>query len=253
VEHSTLTLHSDYSYSQHTMLSGHAGLFSFPQTEPQTEFLMSSWGTTVDGAQSLQDFHEAGSSHSGDHEDPIFTSGTSTPRGARLDPSQAVESWPSQRMTSVSQGGQSMSRMDSNRSSGSSLSRSSQLSHAHSTGNASAFRHGSQAAGSLPGMNPVLLDGTTGVSSQMYWGEYPLDMHHLGLADGTYPVADVNPMQVVSNGQISLGSDVNDSPLSWECFSNISRTSSPSTVDEAFSILPLSPHSSPEIACQSPR
>ena len=153
VEHSTLTLHSDYSYSQHTMLSGNAGLFSFPQTEPQTEFLMSSWGTTVDGAQSLQDFHEAGSSHSGDHEDPIFTSGTSTPRGARLDPSQAVESWPSQRMTSVSQGGQSMSRMDSNRSSGSSLSRSSQLSHANSTGNASAFRHGSQAAGSLPGMN----------------------------------------------------------------------------------------------------
>lgn len=146
-----------------------------------------------------------------------------------------------------------MSRMDSNRSSASALSRSSQLSHAHSTGNASAFRDGSQTDGSLPGMNNVLLDVTSGVPTQMYWGEYPLELNHLGLGDGTYQVTNVDPMQVVSNNQISLGSDVNDSPLSWECFSNISRTSSPSTVDEAFALLPLSPHSSPEIACQSPR
>jgi hypothetical protein len=102
-------------------------------------------------------------------------------------------------------------------------------------------------------MNNVLLDVTSGVPTQMYWGEYPLELNHLGLGDGTYQVTNVDPMQVVSNNQISLGSDVNDSPLSWECFSNISRTSSPSTVDEAFALLPLSPHSSPEIACQSPR
>src|SRR5688572_3269858 len=202
------------------MVSSTTGMFSFPSTEPQTDFLMSSWGTTVEGPQNLQDFQDAGSSHSGEHEEPIFTSGTSTPRGARLDPTQNVDSWTNSRIASVSQGGHAMSRMDSNRSSASALSRSSQLSHAHSTGNASAFRDGSQTDGSLPGMNNVLLDVTSGVPTQMYWGEYPLELNHLGLGDGTYQVTNVDPMQVVSNNQISLGSDVNDSPLSWECFSN---------------------------------
>jgi hypothetical protein len=103
-------------------------------------------------------------------------------------------------------------------------------------------------------MNNVLLDGTSGLPTQMYWNDYhPLELNSLGLGDGAYQVTDVNPLQVVSNTHIPLGSDVIDSPLSWECFSTISRTSSPSTVDEAFAILPLSPHSSPEIACQSPR
>lgn len=230
------------------MVSSTAGLFPFSQTEPQADFLMP-WGTTVDGTQNLQDFQDAGSSHSGEHEDPIFTSGPPTPRGARLDTAQAVDSWTNQRIAPIAQGGQAMSRMDSSRSSGSALSISSQLSHAHSTGNTSAFRHGSQTDGSLPGMNPVLLDGTAAVPPQMYWSDYSLELNHLGL-DGTYSVTDVNPLQVVSNSHMPLGSDMNDSPLSWE-FS--SRTSSPSTMDETVFALPLSPHSSPELACQSPK
>jgi hypothetical protein len=75
--------------------------------------------------------------------------------------------------------------------------------------------------------------------------------------DGSYNLSDVSPLHVVP-AQMQIGPDVglpdNSSPGSWECFSSsISRTSSPATIDEAWLSAPLSPHSSPEIQCQSPR
>lgn len=107
----------------------------------------------------------------------------------------------------------------------------------------------------MVGMDSCLLidsDAAT-LPSQMYWPEYPVDMGLGG--DATFSLPD--PLHVIP-AQMQLGPDAvvpdNSSPGSWDCFSSpISRTSSPATVDEAWLSAPLSPHSSPDIQCQSPR
>ena len=236
-------------------------MFPFSHTEPSADLLSgSAWATTAEGSQNFPDFPDNGSSHSGEAEDYLFTSGQTTPRGSRvMDPCQAAEpAWDASRPAPLaSTGGQAMSRANSSRSSGSSLSQSSHMSNMDARGNSSAFRNGSQAAPSMVGMDSCLLldSDAAGVSSQVYWPSYPVDMG-LG-ADGSFNLSDVSPLHVVP-AQMQLGPDVslpdNSSPGSWECFSSsISRTSSPATIDEAWLSAPLSPHSSPEIQCQSPR
>jgi hypothetical protein len=252
---------SDFSFSQ-SLVSNPSGMFSFSQTEPSADLLSgSAWATTAEGSQNFPDFPDAGSSHSGEAEDYLFASGQTTPRGSRItDHCQPAETaWDAPRPASlVSTGGQAMSRANSTRSSGSSLSQSSHMSNMDARGNASAFRNGSQAPPSMVGMDScLLLDSDAGaVASQVYWPSYPVDMS-IG-ADGTFvDLSAVSPLHVVP-AHMQLGPDVglpdNSSPGSWECFSSsISRTSSPATIDEAWLSAPLSPHSSPEIQCQSPR
>ncbi|KAI9166659.1 hypothetical protein HJFPF1_02773 [Paramyrothecium foliicola] len=252
--------HCDFSFNQ--SLVSNSGMFSFSQTEPSADLLSSSaWATTAEGPQNFPDFPDTGSSHSGEAEDFMFTSGQTTPRGTRvMEPCQATEAtWDTSRSAQMaSTGGQAMSRANSSRSSGSSLSQSSHLSNMDARGNTSAFRNGSQAPPSMVGMDSCLLldSDASAVPSQVYWPSYTVDMGLSG--DGSsFNLSDVSPLHVVP-AQMQLGPDVslpdNSSPGSWECFSSsISRTSSPATIDEAWLSAPLSPHSSPEIQCQSPR
>jgi hypothetical protein len=253
-----LTCASNYSFNQN-LVSTPSGMFSFSQTEPSADLLSSSaWATTAEGSQNFPDFQDAGSSHSGEAEDYMFTSGQTTPRGTRImEPCHTAEaSWDAPRAAVVPTGGQAMSRANSSRSSGSALSHSSQLSNMDVRGNASAFRTGSQVPPPMVGMDSCLLLDTdaSAIPSQVYWPSYPVDMSLNG--DGSYNLSDVSPLHVVP-AQMQIGPDVglpdNSSPGSWECFSSsISRTSSPATIDEAWLSAPLSPHSSPEIQCQSP-
>jgi hypothetical protein len=241
------------------MMPQAAGLFSFSQTEPSTDLLNgSSWGTTTEGSQNFQDFPDSGSCHSGEAEEYIITSGQTTPRGSRLGRSRATESaWATAGLTPVSTGGHAMSRIDSSRSNGSSLSQSSQMSSMDMRGNVSAFRNGSRATGTLVGADSCLLLEDAAALPQVYWSGYPLNAG-LDAVNGTFSVHDVSPMHVVPS-QTQFGPDAipdNASPSSWGFPGSISRTSSPATIDEAWlqSQRPLSPpNSSPEIACQSPR
>ncbi|KFA55760.1 hypothetical protein S40293_01943 [Stachybotrys chartarum IBT 40293] len=253
----------DYSFSQTGLISNPSGLFSFSQTEPSTDLLSGpSWGTTGEGSQNFQDFPDTGSSHSGEHEEFMFTSGHTTPRGTRLlEQSQAADAaWNARRIgSSVSTDGQAMSRVNSSRSSGS-LSQTSHMSNMDTRGNASAFRNGSQAtATTMVGMDScLLLESDANVANpQMYWPNYGIDVNLTTDGAVSFPIAEMSPLHVVP-AQMQLGPDASlpdtSSPGSWECFSSsISRTSSPATIDEAWLPAPLSPRSSPEIHCQSPR
>ncbi|KAK7414905.1 hypothetical protein QQX98_006326 [Neonectria punicea] len=241
----------DYSFTQSSMASNPSGMFSFSHTEPSTDLLVgSSWATTAEGPQNFQEFSDNGSAHSGEAEEYIFTSGQTTPRGTRV-LSQARQdlqnNWNPRPAPSVPQGGQAMSRVSSSRSSGSSLSQTSRMSNLDVTGNASAFRNGSQ-AGAMAGIDTSLF-----LDSEPYWSAgYTLDM---GMsADVAFALPNASPLHVVP-AQMQLGPDVSlsgNSPPSWDCFSSsISRSSSPATVDDVWPIT-QSPNSSPEIQCQSP-
>ncbi|KAH7328596.1 hypothetical protein B0I35DRAFT_473282 [Stachybotrys elegans] len=256
------SLSSDYSYTQSALVSNPSGIFSFPQTEPSTDLSGSSWGAAAEGAQNFQEFPDHGSVHSGEPEEFLFTSGQTTPRGSRLlEQSQAAEAnWsnPSRSVPPMSAGGQAMSRANSARSSGSSLSQSSHMSNMDVRGNASTFRNGPQATQSIVGIDTclVLESDANATASQMYWPGYPLDLS-LNTDSATFAMPELSPLHVVP-AQMQLGPDASlpdtSSPGSWECFSSsISRTSSPATIDDAWLSGPLSPHSSPEIQCQSPR
>lgn len=246
MENSTLTLPSDYSsaYSQSMVTS--QGLF-FSQTEPSADMLhASSWGPITESSQNYQDFPDNGSSHSGEAEEYIITSGQTTPRGSRLGRSSA---WAAAGLTPVSTGGHGMSRVDSSRSNGSMLSHASHLS-----GNASAaFRNGSQANGAMNGVDSCLLLDADATALQ-YWPGYNLGVG-LDVESATFPGAESSHLHVVPS-QTQFGPDNHASPSSWVSFpGSISRTSSPTTVDEQWLQAqgPLSPpDSSPEIPCQSP-
>lgn len=251
---------SDYSYPQSSMASNANGMFSFAQTEQSTDLLNGSSWPTSEGAQTFQDYPDNGSSHSGEAEDYLFTSGQTTPRGSRLEHAPSMESvWTNPRTTAQSSVmAQAMSRADSSRSCGSSLSQSSQL----SRGNVSAFRNVSHAgvtAGTMAGMDSCLLvaaDANT-VNSQMYWSELGGIGMNMATAGGAFAVTDTTPMHMVP-AHMHLGPESvlpdNSSPSSWDCFSSsISRTSSPATIDEVWLPSALSPNSSPEIVGETPR
>lgn len=234
-----------------------AGLY-FSQTEPSTDLLNgSSWGAT-EASQNFQDFPDNGSSHSGEAEEYIITSGQTTPRGSRLDRSRGTESaWAAAGLTPVS-GGHPMSRMDSSRSTRSSLSQSSQLSSMGIRGNASAFRNGSQATGTMVGADScLLLEDASAALPQVYWPSYPLSTG-LDAVNGPFAVSDPSPLHVVPS-QTQFGPDAipdNGSPNSWSFPCSISRTSSPAAIDDRWlqTQQPISPpNSSPEISCQSPK
>ncbi|KHN99685.1 Zinc finger, C2H2-type/integrase, DNA-binding protein [Metarhizium album ARSEF 1941] len=247
------------------MASNATGMFSFAQTEPSADLLNGqSWGTTTEGHQNFQDFPDNGSSHSGEAEDYLFTSGHTTPRGSRLEQPPSVESvWTNPRTTQSSVMAQAMSRADSSQSSGSSLSQSTQL----SRGNVAAFRNVSHAAataaGTMAGMNSCLLVAADAhaASSHVYWPEIGLGMNIAADGgkyggNGAFAVTEAGPMHMVP-AHMHLGPESvlpdNSSPGSWDCFSSsISRTSSPATVDDVWLPSALSPNSSPEIVGESP-
>lgn len=240
VENRTLTQYSDYSYIQTSMVSHTPGMFSFSQTEPSSDLLSGSWGMNGEGAQNFQDFPDSGSSHSGEGEEYVITpSGHTTPRGSRLDRTQATDNtWNTTGLSAMSTQGQNMSRVNSARS---------QLSNLDVRGNASAFRNGSQATSTMVGAGPCLLEPEV---SPVYWQSYGLDA---GLHAEQFP-------SLVAPSQMQFGPDAsipdNSSTGSWDCFSSsISRTSSPATVEDGWIVaqLPLSPQSSPEMPCQSPK
>lgn len=253
---STLTnTHNSYQ----TMVSHMPGMISFTHTEPSDLLPGSTWGITTEGTQHFQDYTDNGSCHSGEAEDYIVTSGHTTPQGTKLDRCQTMENaaWATSGLaaSSVPAGTQAMSRVNSCRSNGSSLSRSSQLSNMDMRGNA-AFRNGSQASQTMVGADCLLLDPETSTLQQqnsVYWPQFPLNMDCT-----TFPLSDPSPLHVVPS-QMQFGPDTslpgNSSPVSWASFSSpISRTSSPATIDDAWfqGSHGLTPNSSPEIPCQSP-
>ncbi|KAJ3515791.1 hypothetical protein NM208_g14927 [Fusarium decemcellulare] len=253
----TACLLLESSFSQPSMAPNTSGIFSFYQTEPSADLLSgSSWATTAEGPQNFQDFSDNGSAHSGEAEEFIYTSGQTTPRGTRVHSQgrQDIQTnWTAPRTTapSVTQGGQAMSRVSSSRSSGSSLSQSSHLSNMDFTGNASALQTGTQTGAAMAGMDTCLLDSDAdGISPQMYWPPYSLDLN----GDATFSLPDASPLHVVP-AHMQLGPDVslaeNSPPSPWDCFSSsISRSSSPNTIEDIW--FTQSPNSSPQIQCQSP-
>lgn len=250
---------SDYSYPQSSMASNASGIFSFSQTEPSADLLTGSSLGIHEGPQNFQDFPDNGSCHSEDAEEYLFTSGQTTPKGSRTDHPQTTEAmWTMARTASLaSTVAQAMSRASSSRSSASSMSQSSHLSGLDSTGNPSAFRNGSQPAGSMAGMDScLLLDSDSSTVPHIYWSDYSLDMNINARGNGVFPLPEADPLHVVP-AYMHLGTEAglpdNSSPSSWDCFSSsISRTSSPATIDDTWLSAPLSPHSSPDIKCQSP-
>lgn len=258
VVNSTLTKLSEYSYPHQSMVSHVPGSFPFSQTEP-SDLLSGSWGNTTEGSQPFQDYTEHGSCHSGEAEDYIVRSGQTTPRGTKLDRLQTMENtWANSGLApSVTAGAQAMSRVNSCRSTGSSLSRTSHPSNLGMRGNVNAFRNGSQASETMVGVDCNFLDAEgNALQNTMYWSEFGLNA---GLDnDNTFTMPEVGPLHVVPS-QMQFGPDAslpdNSSPGSWVSFSSsISRTSSPVTIDEPWLQGPrvLSPNSSPELACQSP-
>ena len=153
-----------------------------------------------------------------------------------------------------------MSRANSSRSNGSSLSLTSHMSHMDVRGNVTAFHPGSQASGTVSGMDScLLLDSAdaNGDASQFGWSGYSLDMG-MNADSASFPLGDLSPLQHVVPAQMQLSPDShvpdNSSPSSWDQFSNsISRTPSPATLDDPWLNAPLSPDTSPEMSSQSPR
>ncbi|PFH58455.1 hypothetical protein XA68_13661 [Ophiocordyceps unilateralis] len=252
--------HSDYSYHHSAAMAPNASsMFPFSQTEPSTDLVSgSSWVVHGEGPQNYQDFPDNGSSHSGDAEEYLFTSGQSTPRGSRTDQPQTTDSmWTAARTVSAGASRtHAMSRVNSSRSS-SSLSPSSHLQpNLENAGHATSLRNGVQPAGSMDGIDSyLLLDSDAAAVPQAYWPDYNLDMNLNGESSGVFPLASTGPLHVVP-AHMHLGTEPgmldNSSPSSWDCFSSsISRTSSPATIDETWLSAPLSPHSSPDLKCQS--
>lgn len=253
------SLPSDFSYPQSSMASTAPAMFSFSHTEPSTDLLSgSSWGANAEGPQNLHDYPDNGSSHSGEAEEYLFTSGHNSPRGPRLDQAQPADvAWTAapKAVMSIATGAQSMSRASSSRSHGSAVS-STQMSNMSVRGNAQAFRSGPHPAGSMAGMDSCLLldSDAHGVASHMYWPDYTLEMN-LGADGVAFPVPNVNPLHVVPSQMHLANDNVPDasSPSTWDCFSSsISRTSTPATIDDAWQPAPFSPETSPEL-CRSPR
>ncbi|KAL7798262.1 hypothetical protein V8C37DRAFT_369289 [Trichoderma ceciliae] len=252
------SLPSDFSYPQSSMASTAPAMFSFSQTEPSTDLLNgSSWGANAEGPQNLHDYPDNGSSHSGEAEEYLFTSGHNSPRGPRLDQAQPVDvAWTAPKATMSISGAQVMSRASSSRSHGSVVSPT-QMSNMSVRGNAQAFRSGPQSTGSMAGMNSCLLldSDAHGASSHMYWSDYASYEMNLGADGVAFPIPNVNPLHVVPS-QMHLANDAvpdASSPSNWDCFSSsISRTSSPDTIDDGWQPAPFSPDSSPEL-CRSPR
>ncbi|PHH86834.1 hypothetical protein CDD83_9693 [Cordyceps sp. RAO-2017] len=114
-----------------------------------------------------------------------------------------------------------------------------------------------QPSGAMAGMDScLLLDADTSAVPQIYWSDYNLDMSLNAENSGVFPLTEAGPLHVVP-AHMHLGTESglldNSSPSSWDCFSSsISRTSSPATIDDTWLSAPLSPHSSPDIKCQSP-
>ncbi|KAF4121160.1 ZnF C2H2, partial [Geosmithia morbida] len=245
----------DYSYAQ-TTVPHTSGMFCFSQTEPSTDLMNgSSWATSTEGPRNFPDFADSGSSHSGENDEFVVMSGSTTPRGSRLNRTRPNGSWTAAGLSQASVDGHAMSRIDSSRSSGSMLSHSSHSSNLDVAGNASAFRHGSHVTGTMVGADACLLmDPDTTSMSQVYWPTYGLDMENTPLS-----MPEASPMHVVPS-QMQFGPDANladnTSPGSWANFPvSVTRTSSPATIDETWihGQGPISPpNSSPELHCQSP-
>ncbi|KAG5982524.1 hypothetical protein E4U55_001774 [Claviceps digitariae] len=255
IEHSA----GDYSYPQSSLASLPSALFPYVHSEhePSPDLLNGSWHNAGDGSPNFHEYSDHGSSHSGEAEDYLYTSGHTTPRGSRLEHIQSMESiWNNPRITAQgSSMAQVMTRADSNQSSGSSLSQSSQM----SRGNASAFGnvpHSTTVAGTMTGMDSCLLvaaDAST-ANPPLYWPEISIDLG-IPTTAGAFSVADASPMHMIP-AQMHLGPESvlpdNSSPGSWDCFSSsISRTSSPATIDESWLPGTLGPHS-PDIVGGSP-
>ncbi|KAG6210463.1 hypothetical protein E4U35_005177 [Claviceps purpurea] len=248
----------DYSYPQSSLTANTAAMFSFAHTESSTDLLNGSWQTAGDGSQNFQEYSDNGSCHSGEAEDYLFTSGHTTPRGSRLEQTQAMDSvWKNPRNTAQSSSSmaQAMARADSSQSSGSSLSQSSHM----SRGNARGFvPQSATVAGPLTGMDSCLLVASDVASANphMYWSDLGIDMNmSLPAPAGVFTFPEAGPMHMMP-AQMHLGPDSvlpdNSSPVSWDCFSSsISRTSSPATIDDTWLPGALSPHS-PEILGNSP-
>lgn len=261
MENFTLTRRSDYSFPQPTMAPNAPSMFSFSQTEPSADLSNGPpWGTQPGGPQSYQDFVDSGSSHSGDAEEYLFTSGQTTPRGSRTDQPQTTDAmWTAARtVSSAPRMPHAMSRANSSRSSASCMSPSSHLPRVDDTGNAQTLQNGPQPAGSIAGMDTcLLLDPDAAAVPHIYWSDYNLDMNLSAENHAVFALAEAGPLHVVP-AQMHLGTETglpdNSSPSSWDCFSSsISRTSSPATIDDTWLSAPLSPHSSPDMKCQSPR
>ncbi|KJZ72900.1 hypothetical protein HIM_07663 [Hirsutella minnesotensis 3608] len=237
-----------------------SSMFSYSQTEPSTDLVNgSSWGTQSEGPQNFQDFPD-NASPSGDAEEYLFTSGQTTPRGSRTDHHQASDHmWTASRtVSSAPSRSHAMSRGDSSRSSASSMTHSSShLNRMDNIGNASALRNGSQPTGPVAGIDScLLLDPEANAVPHIYWPDYNLDMNLNAENNGVFALAETGPLHVVP-AHMHIGTEAglpdNSSPSSWDCFSSsISRTSSPATIDDTWLSAPLSPHSSPDMKCQSP-
>lgn len=216
------------------------------------------WETTGNGStQPFPEYPDNGSSHSGEVEDYVFTSGQTTPRGSRIEHAQSMSSvWTNPRTTATSSSmAQAMSRVDSSRSSSSSLSQSSRM----SRGKISPSRNVSRAAAvtaPMSGQNPCLMvpADANPVSSQMYWPDLPPDMN-IG-SGNVYNVTTCSPLHMAP-AHMHLGLEAvlpeNSSPGSWEYFSSsMSRNSSPATIDEAWLSSTRSSNAS-DILIKSPR
>ncbi|KAG6003651.1 hypothetical protein E4U21_001812 [Claviceps maximensis] len=241
-----------------SMTSNPSVMFPFVHPETSTDLLNGTWHNAGDGSPNFHEYSDNGSCHSGEAEDYLYTSGQTTPRGSRLEHTQSMDSiWNNPRISAQSSSmAQAMARADSSRSSGSSLSQSSQM----STGSTSVFRNASQSttvAGTMNGgIDSCLLVATEAVAANphMYWSELSIDMG-IPTTAGSFSMSDANPMHMIP-AQMHLGPESvlpdNSSPGSWDCFSSsISRTSSPATIDEAWLPGALSPHS-PDIVGDSP-
>lgn len=238
-------------------------MFCFSQTEPSADLLNGPSWATSEGTQNFPDFADNVSSHSGEAEEYIVTSGHNTPRGSIHMSRTRTNggSWAPTGLPQVSAGGHAMSRVDSSRSTGSMLSHSSHPSNMDVAGNGSAFRHGSQVApGNIVGADPYLMmESEASTLAQGYWPAYHLPSG-LDMDNAPFPVAEAAPMHVVPS-QMQFGPDTtladHTSPTSWQNFpAPGTRTSSPATIDDTWLHPqgPISPpNSSPEIPCQSPR
>lgn len=132
------------------------------------------------------------------------------------------------------------------------------MSHMDVRGSTSVLSNGSQTVDAISGLDPCLLleSDSNGDASQICWSTYSLDIGMTADPTSFSIMDDLNSLHVVPT-EIQLGPDVHlagsMSPSSWDQFSSsISRTPSPTLADPWMSA-PLSPQTSPEISCSSPR
>ncbi|KAJ3479984.1 hypothetical protein NLG97_g8175 [Lecanicillium saksenae] len=223
-------------YSFPTTSTSTASLFAFSQGEHPTDLLSSAaWCLPGDGSQYLTEIHD-GSTHTGDIEESMFTSGQTTPKGTRIAHShQPVETtWNTARPLATTTKSHAMSRMSSSTSGCSSASHGSNL---VQTGplmdTHQAFQDDSvQVMGAMHNLNGCQMSETVG--SPICWPGYGLDIGLNG--DCTLTVEDINSMNVAPS-QVTIGLDglpAASPSSSWDVSSSISRTSSPNTIDESW-------------------